>query len=81
MALLNDAQQAVVEGIQEKKRALEMHLQLLNDLLRDVARRDADTSGMNPAGESGTDLIARAKAAYMVRLTAMDATLAGFPRF
>ena len=79
MALLNDAQRAVLVSIEEAKRDLENEVQRLNDLLREIERRDTDTAAMNPTIETGTDLLARAKISYAERRTAVIAAANALP--
>ena len=74
MPLLTDAQRAVLANIEAAKRNLENKVQRLNDLLREIERRDADSTAMNPTSETATDLITRARDRYEVlRQAAVDA--------
>ena len=64
--------------IEARKVVLENATQRLNDLLAEVRRRAADSTGLNQADELAT-LLARAKLAYAVRVDAIRAAANAFP--
>lgn len=79
MALLNDTQRELLGRITEAKEALENEVQRLNDLLREVARRDADGETLNLGTETGENLLARAAAVYGVRRADIIAAAKALP--
>lgn len=79
MALLSEAARETLLAIERAKQMLENRIGELNNLLREVYRRDSDEVGLNPATETGADLLARAKAAYVVKRGAIVAAANSLP--
>jgi hypothetical protein len=67
-----------LDAIEARKVALENATQRLNDLLAEVRRRAADSTGLNQADEVAT-LLARAKAAYAIRKADIQAAANALP--